>query len=386
MFTETHRAFEELMSLLAREELADAFALRDRFDAHLAEWVAEDDVAEAWRADGSVSMTAWLRGSCRMTGGDAHRVVKAAERARQCPTMRAAWREGRISTGQVTAITANVTDPLRELWAEHEQVVVERLAPLDVRDTTTAMRTWAMRAKVALALEGKLPPEPERSARLSPLLDGHGRLDADLDPEGYAIATRALALAESKDAEGEERTPAERRGDALVDVLRHFLDHQTTKLGGRHRPHLNVVGDLKDLEAGRGGRTLAGAPLDGATLRRLACDANVHRVITDGRSSILDYGRATRTIPPAVYTSLVLRDVGCRFPGCDRPAEWTDGHHIWHWEDGGPTCLPNLVLLCCRHHHLIHQRDWHIKLLPSGTVEVTNPDGRAFSGDPPLVA
>src|SRR3546814_1389739 len=107
---------------------------------------------------------------------------------------------------------------------------------------------------------------------------------------------------------------------------------------------------------------LNGSSIDAATLHALACDANLHRVITDGKSSILDYGRSTRTIPAAVYTSLVLRDQHCRYPGCDRKPEWCDGHHIWHWERGGPTKLSNLVLLCSRHHHLIHRRGWHITM------------------------
>ncbi len=171
----------------------------------------------------------------------------------------------------------------------------------------------------------------------------------------------------------------------MVDVFRFYLDHQATKLGKRHRPHLNVVIDHHDLLTRGPGRTLAGLALDAATMRRLACDANVHRVITDGASSILDYGRATRTIPPAVYTSLVLRDMGCRFPGCDRKAEWCEGHHIHHWEAGGPTNLPNLVLLCSKHHHLIHQKPWHLKLRPDGTVEVTDPDGLTRTSDPPLL-
>ena len=107
-------------------------------------------------------------------------------------------------------------------------------------------------------------------------------------------------------------------------------------------------------------------------------------MITDGASSILDYGHTTRTIPPAVFTSLLLRDLGCRFPGCDRPGEWCEGHHVVHWEDGGPTCLSNIVLLCSRHHHRVHLPGWDIKLLPSGTVEVTSPDGTVRTGDPPL--
>jgi hypothetical protein len=84
-----------------------------------------------------------------------------------------------------------------------------------------------------------------------------------------------------------------------------------------------------------------------------------------------------------VYTSLVLRDLGCRIPGCDLPAEWCDGHHIKHWEDEGTTDLSNLVLVCRRHHRMIHIKGWHIKLLPTGVVEVTRPDGTVMTSDPP---
>ena len=148
---------------------------------------------------------------------------------------------------------------------------------------------------------------------------------------------------------------------------------------------MNVTIPYWDLVNDHGGRSMTGMPADPATLHRLVCDANIHRVVTDGASSILDYGRATRTIPPALYTSLVLRDVSCRFPGCDRPPEWCKGHHIWHWEDGGPTCMTNLVLLCCKHHHRVHLPGWHIKLRPDGTVEVTNPDGLTTTTTDPLL-
>jgi hypothetical protein len=76
----------------------------------------------------------------------------------------------------------------------------------------------------------------------------------------------------------------------------------------------------------------------------------------------LSVGRATRTIPASIRTALVLRDQGCRFPGCDRPPAWTDGHHIIHWGDGGPTDLENLVSLCRRHHRRVHEEGWRIHI------------------------
>ncbi|HEY8673298.1 MAG TPA: HNH endonuclease signature motif containing protein, partial [Candidatus Dormibacteraeota bacterium] len=76
----------------------------------------------------------------------------------------------------------------------------------------------------------------------------------------------------------------------------------------------------------------------------------------------LSVGRATRTIPAHLRTALHLRDQGCRFPGCDRPPGWTDGHHIIHWPDGGPTELDNLVSLCRTHHRAVHEQGWRIQI------------------------
>ncbi len=79
----------------------------------------------------------------------------------------------------------------------------------------------------------------------------------------------------------------------------------------------------------------------------------------------------------------MVRDETCRFPGCDRPPVWCEAHHIWPWEDGGPTDQDNLVLLCTRRHHLLHSHGWSMKLLPDATVEVTDPTGTVRTSDPP---
>lgn len=101
-----------------------------------------------------------------------------------------------------------------------------------------------------------------------------------------------------------------------------------------------------------------GHPLPQASLRRLACDATLTRLLLDSHSQPLDVGRATRTVPPALRRALNTRDGGCRFPGCDRPPGWTDAHHLTPWIDGGPTALHNLILLCRSHHRLIHDYGW----------------------------
>lgn len=107
-------------------------------------------------------------------------------------------------------------------------------------------------------------------------------------------------------------------------------------------------------------------------------------MVTRGRSAILDYGHSTRTIAAPVWNALVVRDRHCRFPGCDRAADWCEGHHVRPWTQGGPTRPSNLVLLCSRHHHLLHRPGWQARLLPDAAFEVIDPRGRVRSTRAPL--
>ena len=116
------------------------------------------------------------------------------------------------------------------------------------------------------------------------------------------------------------------------------------------------------------------------TARRLACDAGavVMRHGVDG--SVLDVGRKTRTIPPALRRALQARDHQCRFPGCN--ARRCDAHHVRHWADGGPTRLDNLVLLCRRHHRAVHEEGFTVRVGNGGEAEFCWPDGRPFPDVP----
>jgi Domain of unknown function (DUF222)/HNH endonuclease len=341
--------------------------------------LAELDRRREYELDGYASMTAWCRTELGWTNQTANRILRHGRRLLDLPVTAGAWLSGRLSDGQIEIVVACVTDRRAPLWRDHEAEVVPLLVPLDLLSTNRAVQDWA--AKADAVLDEQEPAEDAAAeAMLVKTLDGRGYLKGTFDAEHTEVVATGLRLADSGDL---DEPVAKRQGQALVDVFRFFLDHQTTKVGGRHRPHLNVVVDKDALHDSQAGRTLVGVPLPGLVVRKIACDASIHRVIADGVGSILDYGRSTRTIPPAVYTPLVLRDWGCRFPGCDRPADWCEGHHVWHWEDGGPTNLSNLVLLCAKHHHVVHLKGWHLRIDPSGTVEVTEPTGRVRTSDPP---
>ena len=101
--------------------------------------------------------------------------------------------------------------------------------------------------------------------------------------------------------------------------------------------------------------TETGTVLGVADARKIACDTRVIPVVMGGPGEVLDVGRATRTIPPAIRRALIARDQGCVWPGCDRAPMHCDGHHIEHWLDDGPTSLVNLALLCHSHHHRLHK-------------------------------
>jgi hypothetical protein len=105
----------------------------------------------------------------------------------------------------------------------------------------------------------------------------------------------------------------------------------------------------------------------------MACDAQILPAVLGADGQVLDLGRARRLITGPLRRALILRDGGCSFPGCDRPARWCDGHHIKAWADGGTTDLTNACLVCAYHHRLLHHSDWQVRLAPDGRPEFIPP-------------
>jgi len=84
--------------------------------------------------------------------------------------------------------------------------------------------------------------------------------------------------------------------------------------GARNRPQLSVIVSLSDLATDRPGRLADGTAVPASTASRLACDAVLHRIVMAGRSTVLDYGSGVRTVSPALWAALVVRDGHCRHP------------------------------------------------------------------------
>jgi len=121
------------------------------------------------------------------------------------------------------------------------------------------------------------------------------------------------------------------------------------------------------------GRLDNGQRVSPATLRRMACDADLIPVVLGGAGQVLDVGRTHRLFPASIRKALIARDRGCAFPACDRPASWCDSHHLVPWDVGGVTSLDGGVLLCRPHHRLVHEGDWQVRLGPDRLPEFIPP-------------
>ena len=216
-------------------------------------------------------------------------------------------------------------------------------------------------------------------------------LRARLTPELGAVVQRALDAAaerlyqESKEAAApdsiaEEVNWSQRRADALgllaECALQADLDRGTA--GDRYQVVLHVEAGA---EAGAAPHAVleleeSGVRVSAETSRRLSCDASVVVMREGPDGSVLDVGRRTRTIPTPIRRALAARDTRCRFPGCT--ARRCDAHHIAHWADGGSTSLDNLMLLCRRHHTLVHEGGVNVERDVLGGLAFVRPDGRTI--------
>lgn len=355
------------------DELRTAFAVRDRLDARIAVAVAAFEDAGRYEDDGAVSIHGWLRGQTRRDATTAAKTTVTGRKLARLPVLRAAVLDAAISGGQLDIVLAHLPTRHLDRFAAHEADLVPKLAVLDIDRTRAAMDEWKRRAD---ALDDGPPPvERDNQVHLSKTIQNRGELRGSFDSDGTATIAAALRVADSNDF---ERTLAERRADALLQVCQHFLDHHRTRTGGRHRPHLNVVVDVD----GNARYLDTDQPVTPAGLGVLGCDSAYHRVLWSATSGILDYGRATRAWPVDLYNAIAARDGGCRIATCDAPPSWCDVHHVVEWEHGGTTSIDNGLMACRRHHRMVHKPGYRLKLLPDGTTELSRPDGTTQTSHP----
>ena len=189
--------------------------------------------------------------------------------------------------------------------------------------------------------------------RLSTAEDGSLLISGILDPVNGAAVRGALEPLARPSGEHDHREREQRLADALIEIITH---------GDKHNVQLQVTSSIEtllDLTGAPGAEMEFSLPISSRTVERWACDCNVTRILMQD-SMVIDVGRSKRVISPPMKRALHARDRHCVWPGCERPASWSDGHHLVHWKRGGPTDLDNLVLLCHRHHRMVHEGNWQL--------------------------
>ncbi|TNH28183.1 DUF222 domain-containing protein [Micromonospora orduensis] len=336
---------------------------------------------------GAASTAVWLRERLRLSGRSARQMVQLATTIDAAPPpVRAALLNGTITVeqGRVVAETIaalpvevgpEVADKATELliaWADRFDPTI--LSRLGERILTHVAPELADRAELTALERATERAEARRHVTLSEPKDGQVRLSGNLDTETASLLREAIDPFCAPTGEHDDRSPGQRRADALGEICRLALRTGTLPDNGGDRPQLVVTMSLDALLNGVHPGTLeTGARLTPGAVRRLACDASVLPAVLGDNSQILDVGRQRRLFTGPLRRALVLRDGGCAFPGCDRPPRWCDGHHVRHWADGGATALGNAVLLCGHHHRLLHQGDWTVRIAPDGQPEFLPP-------------
>jgi hypothetical protein len=361
-----------------------------------------------------------------MAPGAARERVRVARALEELPQVSAALERGELSYSKARALT-------RVARAESEERLLAVALHATAAQTERLVAGWARLDREAAGAAGAAEVAMDRaSAREAEalrhaarhlhlrqdLVDGSWILKGRLDPEVGMLLQKALELAgdalfraESEPASGGERTPAPaRRADAMgllaetalragVEVADAETETETeARTGTRTRTRttgradrfqviLHVSAETSGGDRGVAHERVALRPdalLPSATRDRLACDASRIEVREAPDGTPLDVGRRTRIVPPALRRALDLRDGGCRFPGCGNRI--CDAHHIVPWKDGGATDLANLVLLCRRHHRLVHEGGFRVERCTDGgalVLRFVDPEGRAVLAAPP---
>ena len=394
------------------ERIADLAARINIATFDMLTLVAEFDRREGW-ADNFASCAEWLAWRTGRTLAAARENVRVAHALEGLPLTAEVMKRGQLSYTKVRTMTRVATPETEATLLEYAQA------------TSAARLEWLARGWKRLSRDGELAAEEVRhqSRTFSVAIDADGMyvVRGRLEPEVGAVLMRAIeaasdALYRGEDGDARPRN-RQRRADAAGLVAERALaagfGGDETGDGTREGDGCGAVGsgggqgdgaresgrgagsgsraeryqvvihtDTATLmERGETGRSeLDGVRVSAETSRRMACDAaRVAMCHRDGE--VVSVGRRTRTIPPHIRRALEERDRGCRYPGC--ASRFTEVHHVKHWADGGETSLANTILLCRRHHRLVHEGGTRMALDRDGKAAFFTRAGEVIASAPP---
>ena len=393
-FQEIHRALqrlreEDLHALPASEMGPDMEELRrliNGMEAECTRRLQRFDSGGGYAATQALTAQAWLRWKCNFSPAAAAGRVAVARELADLPQATQAIADGDFSYAHAAMIARTAEKLGGKMESNAETILVSAAKELDLGRLRV----------VTLKLQHFMDPDSVREEanesfelrflHLSQTLDGVFYINGRFDSEGGAILQAALNALSGPPTPDDKRSPKQRRADALVELARQKLDSGTLPAVGGQKPHLTVtvsMATLANLPGSPAADLEWAQPIPAETARRLACDAAVTPIFLDSESNQPRAGQTSRSISGSQRKALVFRDKGCRFPGCDRPADWTDVHHLKHWADGGKHVMNNMILLCRRHHRMVHEEGWQLVVTAEGNIVALMPDGFAFGAIPP---
>ena len=397
--------YDEVPLLADRKQLdlvADLLTVQSRLSGVVHAVLGQVDRGEAAMAAHGVPTVSWLASELRYTRGQSAAMLHHANDLSRFSQIGDALRDGVANDRQAQAITHVLKKLPTELGVEAEAkaqaTMVGFCEEFNSHELAGLSRHLleVVAPEVAEEAEAKRQERELRDAKQARHLnfadDGHGSttIKGSLPTADAALIKAQIeALAQQRHRSALELRDSgvvqpswpQRRADALVELARRVAIHREAPRHGGDRPHVVVLIDYDDLLGDCHAAGLAdGTMLTAGQLRQYACDAGILPIILDGPSGVLDVGREQRLVTPDIRHALHVRDKGCVFPGCDRPAADCDAHHIVPWAQGGETALSNLCLLCKHHHNLLEpdmkrapELQWQIRISADGIAEVIPP-------------
>ena len=349
------------------EELAELAGQRNAIDGRIVEIVAEMDREELCGSTGARSMPALVAWKIGSSSANAHTISTVARRLKEFPRCAQGMREGRLSLDQVGAIAAGAGEGSDEHYAQLAAVA-----------TVNQLRTAVRLEPRPDADSGPAPPPPRTITKTSGeqstswrITLGHDEaatFDAALQSHLDALITE-WKRDHGSEAESDQRRPMPNTADAFMRLVESGWDAEATR-----RPHGQRTTVVVHVDADQRIAALHLGPLlTDADRRCLTCDATCE-VWFERDGQVIGAARATRTVSRRLRSALEHRHRTCAVPGCGA-TRGLHAHHIRHWEDGGPTELDNLVLLC-PYHHRLHHRGAITIAGAAGDLIVTDSAGR----------
>ena len=320
-------------------------------------------------AEGASCATAgWLRDTARVSGVSAGRQVRTARTLRELPTVAQAVLDGDVTLAHARVLTRLVgkvdPQPLRE--SEPALVDIARRTDPDqlAHYVRHLLATWCppdLEADEAAAHE-------RRYLQLTNTHHGSWRGRFELPDAAIEILRTVLEPLARRTGLDDSRTAGQRRADALTDTFDLALRHGQLPDSGGGRPCLTYIspvgsprGVLVDVNV-HPGAGCPSAPWTGPAtdtqIQTLLCDARRELALHDATGQVVSLVSLTDQVSAAQRRAVTARDRCCTAKGCSRPPAFCDVHHLIRRAAGGRTALPNLVLLCRRHHV-----QWHRGLL-----------------------